>query len=99
MRLSSLKKLVLHFKNADGEEIRFEGFMNGLRDEIQNNQRKVYVIDFTSKSVRENEMVFINKSFKNQSPETIVREMVEKLSEKTRPLTMVLLVVLTRENH
>ena len=76
-----IEEISFAFKNADGVEVRFDGYMNGLRDEIQNKQRKLYIIDFTSKSVRENEMMFINKSFKNQSPETIVREMVEKLSE------------------
>ncbi len=77
-----IEEISFAFKNADGVEVRFDGYMNGLRDEIQNKQRKLYIIDFTSKSVRENEMVFINKSFKNQSPETIVREMVKKLSEE-----------------
>jgi len=75
-----IEEISFAFKNADGVEIRFDGYMNGLRNEIAKNQKKIYVIDFTSKSVRENEMVFINKSFKNQSPETIVNEMVEKLS-------------------
>ena len=77
-----IEEISFAFKNADGVEIKFDGYMNGLRDEITNKQKKVYVIDFTSKTVRENEMVFINKAFKNQSPETIVREMVEKLSEE-----------------
>ena len=75
-----IEEIKFSFKNGEGEELSFEGYMNGLRDEITKNQKKIYVIDFTSKSVRENEMVFINKAFTNQSPETIVREMVEKLS-------------------
>ena len=76
-----IEEINFSFKNSDGVEMRFEGYMNGLRDETTKNQNKIYVIDFTSKTVRENEMVFINKAFKNQSPETIVREMVGKLSE------------------
>ena len=77
-----IEEISFSFKNAEGVEIKFDGFMNGLRDEMTKNQRKLYVIDFTSKSVRENEMVFINKAFTNMKPEDIVREMVEKLSEE-----------------
>ena len=44
-----IEEIKFSFKNADGEEIKFEGYMNGLRDEIQNKQRKLYIIDFTSK--------------------------------------------------
>lgn len=75
-----IEEIKFSFKNGEGKELIFEGYMNGLRDEITKNQKKIYVIDFTSKSVRENEMVFINKAFTNQAPETIVREMVKKLS-------------------
>lgn len=67
------------FKDPLGNELRFEGLMNGIRDEITKNQKKIYVIDFTSKSVRKNEMKFINKRFENMSPEDIVKEMANVL--------------------
>ena len=65
------------FKNADGVELKFEGVMNGLRNELVKEQKKMYVIDFTSKAVRQNEMVSINKAFRDVQPNEIVREMVE----------------------
>ena len=57
-----IEEISFTFKNALGKELRFEGYMNGLRDEIIKNQKKVYVIDFTSKTVRKNENVFINNT-------------------------------------
>ncbi len=67
------------FKDPMGNELRFEGLMNGIRDEMTKNQKKIYVIDFTSKSVRKNEMKFINKRFKDMTPEDIVKEMSNEL--------------------
>ena len=75
-----IEEIKFSFKNGEGVELTFEGFMNGLRDEVSGAQKKIYTIDFTSKSVRENEMNFINKAFTDQKPEDIVREMVKKLS-------------------
>ena len=65
------------FVNADGVKLYFEGVMNGLRNEVVRNQKKLYVVDFTSKSVRRNEMTFVNKAFRDVLPQDIVREMVE----------------------
>ena len=70
------------FKNINGVELKFEGVMNGLRNELVKNQKKMYVIDFTSKAVRQNEMVSINKAFRDVQPNEIIREMVEGDSEK-----------------
>lgn len=66
-----------NFVNAAGVEFNFEGQMNGLRNEQTSQQIKMYTIDFTSKQVRKNETVFINRAFTKELPEEIVREMVE----------------------
>ena len=66
-----------NFVNAAGVEINFEGQMNGLRNEQTSQQIKMYTIDFTSKQVRKNEMLFINRAFTKELPEEIVRDMVE----------------------
>ena len=65
------------FRNAEDEEIKFEGVMNGLRNEIVKNQTKMYTIDFTSNSVRKNEITSVSRAFKGKRPEQIVKEMVE----------------------
>lgn len=82
-KIEFVEEISFTFENADGHEIKFEGFMNGLRNEMTSNQIKTYVIDFTSKSVRKNEMTFINRAFRDMSPEEIIRPMVEnKLDSK-----------------
>ena len=76
-----IEEISFAFKDARGDELRFEGYMNGLRDEISKNQSKLYVIDFTSKQVRQNEMVSITRAFRDEKPADIVRDMVQKLGE------------------
>lgn len=71
------------FVSATGVEYKFDGVMNGLRNEVATEQVKVYAIDFTSNAVRQNEMTFVNKSFEQITPEEITREMVEEKLEST----------------
>ena len=71
------------FVNAAGVELAFEGQMNGLRNEQTSQQIKMYTIDFTSKQVRKNEEVFINRAFTKEAPETIVQDMIENKLEGT----------------
>ena len=74
--LQFIEEISFTFQNVNEDEIKFEGFMNGLRNEVTSNQIKTYVIDFTSKSVRKNEMNFVSKAFREVKPEEIVKEMV-----------------------
>ena len=77
--LEFIEPISLKFKNSLGEAFEFEGLCNGLRNESVTGTTKMYAIDFSSEMVRKNEQTFITKSFKNTSPEEIVREMCEKL--------------------
>ena len=61
------------------QQLEFEGVLNGLRNKVENQQLTVYTFDFTSKEMRKNEEVRITKSFKDQAPEQIVEEMVQKM--------------------
>ena len=74
-----IEEISLAFTNASGEEMEFEGFMNGLRDETVKEQKKMYTIDFSSKAVRKNEMEFVTKPYKNEKPESIADEISELL--------------------
>ena len=76
------EEITFKFSNAAGDELKFEGVMNGVRDEITQNTRKIYIIDFSSNPVRKNEMTNVSKAFKNMTPEDIIKEMVEKLESK-----------------
>ena len=72
-----IEEISFSFKNAYGDELKFKGLMNGLRNEIIGKQNKTYVIDFTSKAVRNNEMNFINRAFKNVKPEDVIQDMTK----------------------
>ena len=63
-----IEPVTFSFKNAANQTLEFEGILNGLRNEEVKNAKKIYTIDFTSISVRENEKKFITKSFKDQAP-------------------------------
>ena len=71
------EEIKFRFRNAEDEEISFEGVMNGVRGEHVKNQVKIYTIDFTSNAVRKNELNLVSKSYKNVKPEEVIREMVE----------------------
>jgi hypothetical protein len=74
-----IEEISLSFSNASGEDMEFEGFMNGLRNETVKEQKKMYTIDFSSKAVRKNEMTFLTKPYKNEKPESIASEIAEVL--------------------
>ena len=74
-----IEPIKMRFKNANGDELEFEGVLNGLRNESILGSTKVYVVDFTSKSVRANEATYVTNSYKETAPEEIVKKMVEKL--------------------
>jgi hypothetical protein len=77
-----IEEIDFSFKNANGDKLEFEGFMNGLRDEKVFQQKRYYTIDFNSKAVRKNETNFITKKFDNEQPEGIAQEMAEKLESE-----------------
>ena len=57
--LEFIEDISFSFENISGDQIKFEGQMNGLRNEFTAQQIKMYTIDFTSKSVRNNELVLV----------------------------------------
>ena len=74
-----IEEFEFEFANAEGESLSFKGVLNGLRNEQMMQQLKMYVIDFTSKTVRENEQTRVVKRFKNKNPKNIVEEMVKEI--------------------
>lgn len=68
-----------NFTNALDETLTFKGKLNNLRSEVYVTPRKLYTIDFVSESVHLNEMKFVHKKFKDQSPNNIVMDMVDLL--------------------
>ncbi len=72
-----IEPIEFEFKNASGNTLKFEGVLNGLRNEYIKSGLKYYTVDFTSNAVRANEQKFVVKSFRDTAPEQIVAEMVE----------------------
>lgn len=72
-----IEDISFRFKNAKDEVLEFEGHLNGLQNESVKDSKKIYVIDFVSKAVRENEQTFIVKKFDDVAPEEIINEMLE----------------------
>ncbi len=81
-QIEFIEEIEISVKNAEGDKLEFEGYMNGLRDEQVYQQKRSYTIDFSSKSVRKNESNFITKRFNNEKPESIAEEMAKKLGSK-----------------
>lgn len=66
-------------ESVTGETLKFEGHLNGIRGETTKQQRKVYTIDFVSKSCRNNEMQHVTKKFNDITPTEIATQMAEIL--------------------
>ena len=63
-----IEPISLQFMNANEEEFIFDGVINGYQDNTTIGQKRVYILDFISKTVRKNEMVFVTKPFDNSKP-------------------------------
>ena len=74
-----IEPIEFEFESAQGEKYEFKGVLNDLRNEQIKGPLKFYTCGFTSEAVRKNEATFVTKSYKDNSPEEIVKEMVEKL--------------------
>ncbi len=73
--------LEFEYKNAKDEVLKFSGHLNGMRNRHIDGSRIVYVFDFTSKEMRENESNanIVTGSIKNKNPEDVFSDMVKKL--------------------
>ena len=66
--------------SSKGEEFKFEGHINGVAGEVTEKDKRAYVLDFTSKEMRENDQKFITKRFKTKKADEILKEMVEEVT-------------------
>ena len=74
-----IEEIELEFSNANEEVLSFKGKLNGLKNETGKGNKKMYAINFTSNTMRENENAVVTKRFKDTKPAEVVKEMVEKL--------------------
>ncbi len=81
--LEFVEKFTFKCKNALEEVLEFDGYLNGLRNEQTNQRKKLYTIDFVSKSVRRNSCSQrITKSYSGETPSDIADEMTEILKSE-----------------
>jgi hypothetical protein len=66
-------------RGPDDAQLQFEGVLNGLRNRMENGNKKIYLFDFTTMEMRNNEQTRITKAFKDIKPEEVVSEMVESM--------------------
>ena len=73
--------LEFEYKNAKDEVLKFSGYLNGMRNRHIDGSRILYVFDFTSKEMRENESIanIVTGTIKNKNPEDVFSDMVKKL--------------------
>ena len=67
--------------SGQDNNIKFNGVLNGLRTEYTKDSKRVYVIDFTTQELRNNEQSFVTKKFTDESPENVIRYCLEKKLE------------------
>lgn len=61
-----------------GDEIKFDGVLNGLANEMTQNGKKVYTADFTTVEMRRNEKTFVSEKIES-SADQIASDMIEKI--------------------
>jgi len=61
-----------------GDEIKFDGVLNGLNNEVTQNGKKLYTVDFTTIEMRINEKTFVSEKIES-SPDQIASDMIEKI--------------------
>ena len=74
-----IEEFSFEIESVQGETLKFDGFMNGIRNEVTKQQKRMYVVDFNSKATRLNEGNFVTKRFKGEKPHDIAKEMAKRL--------------------
>lgn len=64
--------------NALDQELNFKGVCCGVRGETTKDSKRIYVVEFSSKTARMNESSFVTKRFNNIKPQAVVQEMLDK---------------------
>jgi hypothetical protein len=82
-KIEGSEEFKFQIKNAKGDEYKFEGFLNGLRNKDNSYSITVYTFDFTTKELRKNEEKFISRAFKEKEPKEIVEKMIKEMDGKT----------------
>jgi len=78
------EKVSIEAEDADGNTLKFEGHLNGIRNKIQSNQKMAYVLDVMDLSVLHNEQNFITKRFVNSPPEDVINECLGRLGDSVK---------------
>lgn len=69
----------MEFTNALDEKLVFEGKLNGVKQEVTKDNKRMYLIEFAANQNNINEQRFVTKRFKNVKPEDVVSEMIKRL--------------------
>jgi len=75
-----IEEITFEFTNSLDQTLEFNGFINGYKDNVVIGNKRLYTLDFVSKGVRMNEMVFVNKAYRNALPSDIAIDMAKKLN-------------------
>ena len=78
-QIEGSEKFEISFKNSMDEELKFRGFLNGLRNRVIKGAKIMYTFDFYSEAIRRNELEFVLRRFENTPPEDIATAMTQKL--------------------
>lgn len=80
--LEYIEPISFTFTNALGEELIFDGYLSGMRDEVVKQKNKLYSIDFVSQSIRNDDEVFIVRAYKDVPPEEIIEECIDIIASQ-----------------
>jgi len=80
--LEFVEAISFAFTNGLGDELAFDGYLCGLRDEIAKQRLKIYTIDFCSQAVRNDDETFIVRRFEDESPQEIVDQMIDIVAQE-----------------
>ena len=86
--LEFIEPISFTFTNALGEELIFDGYLSGLRDEVIKQKNKLYTIDFVSQSIRNDDEVFLVGAYKEKAPEEIIEECIDIIGLKSQIIGM-----------
>jgi len=81
-KIEGSEEFKFEFTNSQGEQLTFEGVLNGMRNKTANSQNTIYTFDFTSPEMRKNEETHVTKRYNSVSPKEVISEMIEKVGGK-----------------
>ena len=78
--IEGTEDLKFDFTDSLGNQLTFEGKLNGFKDKLQDKQNSMFTFEFVVEGMWKNEETWVTKRFNEVAPQDIVSEMIQRIT-------------------